>query len=102
MPGPLTLESLQQVKEAVQCVQDLEAPHFLHEVVKRVVFRAVERGEAAMRMAVYLASRLSWARAPFRAKVDRFVPQIQPGNLQNTLQTQGGEAGGVPPPMTLQ
>jgi len=47
-----------EVKEAVQCVQDLEAPHFLHEVVKRVVYRAVEKGEAAMRMALQLIKAL--------------------------------------------
>ena len=50
------------LSEAVRCVQELEAPHFNHEVVKRVVYRAVElaneKGEAAMRTGLQLLKAL--------------------------------------------
>jgi len=34
--------------EAVRCVQELDAPDFAHEVVKRVAYRAVEKGGPAL------------------------------------------------------
>ncbi len=33
------------IDEALDCVRDLDAPHFGHEVVKKIVYEAVERGD---------------------------------------------------------
>ncbi|EKX43265.1 hypothetical protein GUITHDRAFT_73273 [Guillardia theta CCMP2712] len=47
-----------ELKEAVRCVQELDAPHFGHEVVKRLVYRAVEKGGEALRQALTLLKAL--------------------------------------------
>ena len=47
-----------EVQEAVRCVRELDAPHFGHEVVKRIVFGAVERGEKHFACATLLLKAL--------------------------------------------
>lgn len=37
-----------ELDEAVRCVLELDAPHFGHEVVKRIVYQAVEFGDKAL------------------------------------------------------
>ena len=47
-----------ELQEAVRCVRELDAPHFGHEVVKRIVFGAVERGEKHFACATVLLKAL--------------------------------------------
>ena len=47
-----------ELQEAVRCVRELDAPHFGHEVVKRIVFGAVERGEKHLACATLLLKAL--------------------------------------------
>ena len=48
-----------ELEEAVRCVVELDAPHFGHEVVKRIVYAALERGGHAMAAACALLKALS-------------------------------------------
>lgn len=43
-----------ELQEAVRCVRELDAPHFGHEVVKRIVYQAVERGGKDLRRGMLL------------------------------------------------
>ena len=52
-----------ELEEAVRCVVELDAPHFGHEVVKRIVYAALERGGHAMAAACAL----------LKALIDRYV-----------------------------
>ena len=47
-----------ELEEAVRCVLELDAPHFGHEVVKRIVYQAVERGSDALAQGVALLKAL--------------------------------------------
>lgn len=44
--------------EALDCVRDLDAPHFGHEVVKKIVYQAVERGDKDLRRGMQLLKAL--------------------------------------------
>jgi len=44
--------------EALDCVRELDAPHFGHEVVKRIVYEAVERGDKQLRRGMLLLKAL--------------------------------------------
>ena len=43
-----------ELDEALDCVRELDAPHFGHEVVKRIVYQAVERGGKDLRRGMLL------------------------------------------------
>jgi hypothetical protein len=43
-----------ELDEALDCVRELDAPHFGHEVVKRIVYQAVERGGKDLRRGMQL------------------------------------------------
>ena len=43
-----------ELQEAVRCVRELDAAHFGHEVVKRIVYQAVERGDKDLASATAL------------------------------------------------
>jgi len=47
-----------ELEEAVRCVRELDAPHFGHEVVKRIVYQAAERGGGALASAAALLKAL--------------------------------------------
>jgi len=47
-----------ELEEAVRCVQELDAPFFGHEVVKRVVYRGVEKGGESLRSSLNLLKTL--------------------------------------------
>jgi len=47
-----------ELAEAVRCVRELDAPHFGHEVVKRIVYQAAERGGGALASAAALLKAL--------------------------------------------
>mmetsp|Transcript_41456 Transcript_41456/g.130580 ORF Transcript_41456/g.130580 Transcript_41456/m.130580 type:complete len:450 (-) Transcript_41456:19-1368(-) len=47
-----------ELKEAVRCVQELDAPHFGHEIVKKIVYKGAEGGSSKMPRAIDLLKAL--------------------------------------------
>ncbi len=60
-----------EVVEAVKCVQELGVPHFGHEVVKKAVYRSVEKGGEALSQARKLLKALMDAGALERAELTK-------------------------------
>ncbi len=52
-----------ELDEAVKAIQELGVPHFGHEIIKKMVYRAVEKGEREMRMATALIKELQQTNA---------------------------------------
>jgi programmed cell death protein 4 len=44
--------------EAVRCVQELDAPHFGHQIIKSLIYKAVESGEEEVRKSIALIKAL--------------------------------------------